>query len=162
MSTPLEAIFSWMGFSFLCLNVRGRYGGLEVGRNSRTVKLSNSQGLESCLGIEVFSIDLGMEIHIFNIYGPYQDRVPFLDSLLNKSLFDGDYLILGGDFKFSLGLAKVWGPRAREDTLSYYFSQKMIAKSLFDVEPTKLKPTWRNKWVGEDWIANRIDRFIVS
>jgi hypothetical protein len=59
-------------------------------------------------------------------------------------------------------LVEVWGPRAREDPLSDYFSQNMTAKSLFDVEPTKLKPTWRNKWVGEDQIAKRIDRFVVS
>jgi hypothetical protein len=30
------------------------------------------------------------------------------------------------------------------------------------VEPSKLKPTWRNKRVGEDRVAKRIDRFVVS
>jgi hypothetical protein len=32
---------------------------------------------------------------------------------------------------------------------------------LYDVEPTKLRPTWRNKWVREDRIAKRLDRFLL-
>jgi exonuclease III len=71
----LETMF--LRWDFITLDVRGRSGGLVVEWNSKTVKILNSWGLDSCLGIELISVDLGMELQIFNIYGPYQDRVPF-------------------------------------------------------------------------------------
>jgi hypothetical protein len=33
---------------------------------------------------------------------------------------------------------------------------------LLDIAPTKLCPTWRNKRLGEDHIAKRIDCFLIS
>jgi exonuclease III len=107
VQAALETMFP--GWAFITSDVRGRSGGLVVGWNSKTVKILNSWGLDSCLGIELISVDLGMELHIFNIYGPYQDRVIFWEDLFNKSLLGGNSIILGGDFNFSLGLAEVFG-----------------------------------------------------
>jgi hypothetical protein len=60
-----------------------------------------------------------------------------------------------------LGLSEVWGVHARADPLAGYFTQKLVECKLFDIEPTKLKPTWRNNRVGEDSIAKRLDRFLI-
>jgi hypothetical protein len=32
---------------------------------------------------------------------------------------------------------------------------------LLDIAPTKICPTWRNKRMGEDYIAKRLDRFLI-
>jgi hypothetical protein len=46
-------------------------------------------------------------------------------------------------------------------TLIGFFVQWLESKTLIDVEPLKLLPTWRNKRVGEDIIAKRLDRFLI-
>jgi hypothetical protein len=33
---------------------------------------------------------------------------------------------------------------------------------LLDITPIKLSPTWRNKRIGEDYIAKRLDHFLIS
>jgi hypothetical protein len=40
--------------------------------------------------------------------------------------------------------------------------RKLDDAGLSDTEPVKLKPTWRNKRVGDDRTAKRLDRFLVS
>jgi hypothetical protein len=71
-------------------------------------------------------------------------------------------VILGGDLNFSLGLSEVWGLHARVDPLAGYFGQKLVDCKLIDLEPTLLKPTWRNNRVGEDGVAKRMDHFLIA
>eukprot|EP00253_Pinus_taeda_P012218 PITA_12218 len=70
-------------------------------------------------------------------------------------------MIMGGDLNFSLGRAEAWGPSAREDPLAEFFLNLISENNLIDPSPIKLKPTWRNRRMGEDWIAKRLDRFLV-
>lgn len=65
-----------------------------------------------------------------------------------------DDLILGGDLNFSLGTTESWGPRVCPGSLSDYFNHILREKGLIDIAPTNLCPSWRNKTVGEDYIAN--------
>jgi hypothetical protein len=39
---------------------------------------------------------------------------------------------------------------------------KLEEAGLIDVAPIKISPTWRNKRLGEDYIAKRLDRFLIS
>ena len=111
----------WLpGWSFESLDARGRSSGLAVGWKDRTIKSQNLWGMESVLGLNFLSLELGETFNIFNIYGPYQDRIPFWDSLLGNSLLKSDSLILGGDMNFTLGQSEVWGPHAQIDTLTGY------------------------------------------
>jgi hypothetical protein len=84
---------------------------------------------------------IGEELHIINVYGPYKNRGPLWDTIFNKSFLKYQSVILGGDLNFSLGLSEVWGMHAREDPLAGYFTQKLVACKLVDIEPTRLKPT---------------------
>jgi hypothetical protein len=110
----------------------------------------NAWGVDSGLRLDVHSVDLGLDLQMLDIYKPYMDNVPFWDNLFNKSFITGDSLILGGELNCSLGAIEIWGPRAREDSLADYFTQKLISKDLIDIEPIKMKPSWSNKRVGED------------
>ena len=87
-------------------------GGLAIEWNERTVKALNLSGMESVLGLNFLALDLGVSFTIFNIYGPYLNRIPFWDALLSNHLIRGDSLILGGDLNFSLGQDEVWGTHA--------------------------------------------------
>ena len=158
-----ERLESWLpGWSFVTLDARGRSGGLAVGWNNRCVKMLNSWGTEAVLGVEVFSEELGMSLLVVNVYGPYINRVPFWDSLLQNPLVTSDTVVMGGDFNLSLGHNEVWGPHAQVDSLAGYFVQKLVEKGLLDIEPVKIKPTWRNNRSGDARVAKRIDRFLVA
>ena len=114
------------------------------------------------LGVDFFSEELGFNLSVINVYGSYLNRAPFWDSLLQNPLVNGDSLVLGGDFNFSLGHNEVWGPRARADSLTGFFVQKLVEKGLLDIELVKLRPTWRNNRSGEARVAKQIDRFLVA
>lgn len=91
------------GWQFVTMDVKGRFGGLALGWNSQSVKVTNCWGLESGLGISISVPELEEVFQILNIYGPYQNRVLFWDNLLNKSFMKGSSVIIGGDLNFSLG-----------------------------------------------------------
>jgi exonuclease III len=82
------------GWKFITVDAMGRSGGLAIGWNSHNIQVINTWALDSGLGISVLAPDLKDVIHILNIYGPYQNKKPFWDSLLSKSFFK-ELLILG-------------------------------------------------------------------
>ena len=159
----LERLELWLpGWSFLTLDANGRSGGLAVGWRKSCVKLVNAWGMNSVLGVELHCDELGFILTVINVYGPYLNRGLFWDDLLKHPLVTGDSLVMGGDLNFSLGHNEVWGPRARADSLTDFFVQKLVEKGLLDIEPVKLRPTWRNNRSGDARVAKRLDRFLVA
>ena len=61
-----------------------------------------------------------------------------------------------------MGNAEIWGPKARVDNLSDFFTLKVVEHGLVDIEPSKLLPTWSNRRSSLDRICKRKDRFLVS
>jgi hypothetical protein len=149
------------GWNFITVDAMGRSGGLATGWNSHNIQVINTWGLDSGLGITVLTPELKDVIHILNIYGPYQNKKPFWDSLLSKSFFK-ELLILGGDLNLSLGPSEVWGDSARPDPLADFFCQKFVECRLTDLDPILLKPTWKNNRVGIEGVAKRLDRFLIN
>ena len=99
-----ERLESWLtGWYFVTLDVRGRSGGLDVGWKLCAAKLINSWGMDSVLGAELLSVDLGTSITVINVYGPYVNHVPFWEYLLQEPLLGGDSVVVGGDLNFTLG-----------------------------------------------------------
>ena len=99
---------------------------------------------------------------LLNIYGPYNNRVDFWENLENTSLIRKENLIIRGDLNFTLGAHEIWVPRVRLDTLSPFFGNLLHNLKLVDLDPQKLKPTWTNRRMGEDWIAKWLDRFLMA
>eukprot|EP00253_Pinus_taeda_P008879 PITA_08879 len=112
--------------------------------------------------MEVLSPDFPFPITIVNVYGPCQGRDSFWEELMSKSVMKSQLMIMGGDLNFSLGRTEAWGPSAREDPLADFFHNLISENNLIDPSPVKLKPTWRNRRVGDDRIAKRLDRFLVA
>eukprot|EP00253_Pinus_taeda_P009579 PITA_09579 len=150
------------GWSFYAIDSSGHLGGLAIGYREGRIKCTNIWGLKQVMGMEVISPDFPSPFQIVNIYGPCQGRELFWTDLLAKSLMNLPLMVVGGDLNFSLGRAEAWGPSAREDPLSDFFFQALLDKKLTDPSPIKLKPTWRNRISGEDRIAKRLDRFLIS
>ena len=71
--------------------------------------------MESILGMTVQGMDHGDPVDVFNIYGPFINRIPFWDNIFQLELFFGDLVVIGGDLNFSLEQAEVWGPYARSN-----------------------------------------------
>jgi len=67
-----------------------------------------------------------------------------------------------GDLNFTTSSREIWGVHAKSDPLHTYFNQLIQEEGLVDVEPVKLLPTWRNDRRGQDHIAKRLDRFLIS
>ena len=71
-------------------------------------------------------------------------------------------MVIGEDLKFTLGASKIWGLVSHNDYLLRYFIRNMEVAGLLDIELEKLTPTWRNKRIGEEIIAKRLDFFLIS
>jgi hypothetical protein len=114
--SELEKMFG--GWEFMYLDSRARSGGLVSGWKGRSLSLSNCWSFGLGLGIVLYSQDLGKELKILNIYGPYSDGTVFWDNFFCCSSLSQGNTIVGGDFNFSLGCSQVWGPIAQVDSLT--------------------------------------------
>lgn len=156
----LQSLFP--GWEFFVLDAKGRSGGVVTKWRVASCRLVNSWDSESYLGMDLFFQELNSEFCLLNVYGPYLNRVTFWDRLFLSSIFSHEWVILGGDLNFSLGTAEIWGPRESSDPLSNFFKAHLIQRDLIDLDPIKLEPTRRNRRVGDDIIAKRLDRFLVG
>lgn len=102
------------GWTFVGLDAPGRSGGLALRYNTRSIKMLNHWGGAGHLGADIRSVDLGMNIKIFNVYGPCHNRYDLWQNLLGSDLFLDDHLILGGDLNFSIGHVESWGHEPNE------------------------------------------------
>eukprot|EP00253_Pinus_taeda_P008165 PITA_08165 len=150
------------GWSFQAIDAVGHSGGLAFGVKDGRMQLNSLWGMDHVLGMEIASPELGAPIMLLNIYGPCQGREQFWNNLLTKEIINNKRLILGGDLNFSIGFAEAWGPSAREDPLSDFFSNLLNSHNLLDVNLIKAKPTWRNRRTGEGRVAKRLDRFLIN
>eukprot|EP00253_Pinus_taeda_P010417 PITA_10417 len=150
------------GWVFSAIDASGHSGGLAIGCKEGRIKVINQWGSKNALGMEVLTPVSPRTFTILNIYGPCQGRESFWLDMMAKSFMKASMLIVGGDLNFTMGRAETWGPTAREDPLTDFFHKLIEDHHLADPHPIKLKPTWRNRRVGEDRIAKRLDRFLLS
>jgi hypothetical protein len=144
------------------LGSTGRYIGLDIGWNTRSIKFINSLVFKSRIGIAALSLELEYPLNVVNVYGPCQNRAPYWDKIFSKSFLKDQQVILGGDLNFSLVFYEVWATHVREDPLTSFFSEKMVECNLLDIGPIKLKPTRRNNRVGDASVAKRFDCFLIK
>jgi hypothetical protein len=70
-------------------------GGLSMGWRSRSIKLVNSWGFESGLGMTVRVEYIGRNFTILNVYRPSQERMQYWYNILAKYFTKERNLILG-------------------------------------------------------------------
>jgi len=59
---------------FAAMDARGHSRGLAIGWLKNTCNLESVWVFELGLGLTFFSFELGRNVNIINVYGPYQDR----------------------------------------------------------------------------------------
>jgi hypothetical protein len=69
---------------------------------------------------------------------------------------------LGGDLNFTIYAREIWGNVARSNMLASYLNKMIQGEGLIDVEPVNLFPTWRNGRGTQNYVAKRLDRFLIS
>ena len=136
--------------------------GLAIGWVSNQIRCENIWGFQSRMGIDVYSRETDRAFTVINIYGPYQDRLPFWERLFNKTWWNNPGLIVGGDLNFSLGEAEIWGDNAQVDDLSDFLRQSLARVEVTDIPPPKLFPTWRNRRTRGSYIAKRLDKILIA
>jgi hypothetical protein len=102
------------------------------------------------------------KINFLNIYGPCLERKLFWTSLANNGLLSLRNLVIAGDLNLTVSSGEVWGGSKCSGPLSNFFISLFNDHNLVDAHPDKLAPTWRNGRSGTDFIAKRLDRFLVS
>ena len=96
-----------------------------MGLNNRTVKLNNSWTSDLLIGVEVSSMELGIDLTLVNVCGQCSDRVGFWNTLLARSYMIGLNLMVVGDLNFFLGRVEMWGPNARANPLVEFFLKRL-------------------------------------
>lgn len=113
-------------------------GGITLGYNPRSIKLVNIWGGIEFIGADTFSMQLGTDIRLINVYGPCHHQEDFGDHLQGSDIMQLDTIILGGDLNFSLGYSKYWGHQAQVDPLSAFFEHLLETHIYIDIPSTKL------------------------
>jgi hypothetical protein len=106
--------------------------------------------------------DLNKNMKLLNRYGPYSERRAFWETVKEEGLFNESNLVMGGDLNLTTSCRKVWGDGSKVVLLQLYFSQLFQKGGMVDAAPVKLLPTWRNGRRGQDYIAKRLDRFLID
>ena len=69
------------------------------------------------------------------MYGPYNNRVAFWESVQASQFLKGDNVVIGGDLNFTHGVHEIWGPNARTNSFSTFFKNLLHNLKLVDLEP---------------------------
>ena len=109
-----------------------------------------------------FSKDFIEEPNLKNVYGPYNCKNLFWDSIYYEGTFDIQNLIIVGDLNFIWSPCEFWGSKAKMDSSGDYFVDLFGAVNLVDVEPNPLNPTRINGQGGLERVSKRLDIFLMS
>ena len=105
------------------------------------------------MGIEFFWEEGNLHLNLINIYGPYNNKVAFRESVQASQFLKRDNVVIVGDLNFTLGGHEIRGPNARTDSLDTFFKNLLENLKLVNMEPQNLNPTWTNIIYGENQIA---------
>ena len=88
--------------------------------------------------MDVEALELSLNIHIVNVYGPYVDHKPFWDKFFITIVFYLHPIILGGDMNFTTMIREVHGNKVERHTLEDYFSHFIRYSNVIDMELVSL------------------------
>jgi hypothetical protein len=148
-------------WSFITIDASGLSGGLLTGWSPNFQALSSSVA-RSTISIKLQHKNNNLTFSVVNIYGLILIGPPSGRIWSMQDFFSDPFLVVGGDLNLTLSLREVWGAHPRVDRKSVFFQSFFEKANLVDIEPVKLSPTWRNFRTGDEEVAKRLDRFLVS
>ena len=107
---------------------------------------------------------MGMKhsVHLLNIYGPYDNRCTFWESVNNNGFLNLPNLILEGDMNFTWFIDEFWGAGRPCDPLADFFLTFFGDAKLQDIAPMIISSTWSNGRDRTLSIAKQLDIFFMS
>jgi hypothetical protein len=103
ITRELSKMFSIWDLNFTEANAIGRSRGNLTRCKKCSFTLTNSWYFPTRLGTSHFSLDMGKDITIMNVCGPYMDRVEQWDNFFNMECIQNGLVVVGGDLNFTLG-----------------------------------------------------------
>jgi hypothetical protein len=129
---------------------------------SNSFDLISSSTMSLGILIKLVTKELGFDLKLLNVYGPYSDRRTYWDNLVESRVFRGNNVIVKGGSKLDFAFEIYLGEATKKDPLGYFFSHLFGTDHLFDIEPIKLVPTQRNAKRGREGISKRLDRLLLE
>jgi exonuclease III len=162
-----ETIFQriWKGCNYIQTDSSGASGGLAILWNPNHTILSGPFSTIGTLSAHFEIIGSNQEGTITNVYGPQgqQEKIKFMERLARvKSLATTPNWILGGDFNMIMSLEEKTGGSKRLEQDSGKFRTLPEQLKLVDIENNNGTFTWSNRRSGNQHVACRLDRFLVT
>jgi ribonuclease HI/exonuclease III len=155
----------WRKCSSITTDSTGASGGLAILWNPDKVTISKAFTTVGTITAHFEVLGTNQAGAITNVYGPHshQDKDKFMQSLeLIKTLAATPKWILGGDFNMILTLEEKTGGLKRLEQDSGKFKALIDQLKLVDIENNNDTFTWSNRRSGNQHIACRLDRFLVT
>lgn len=143
----------------------GSAGGLVILWNPEEVLFSNWMSFPRILTGKANIIGTKEEVFITGVYGPHipNEKENFLQNLKAlRCLIPGKQWIIGGDFNLIKEPGEKRGGIRRLDKEGEQFGDMIREKKLIDIQTNNGMHTWNNRRGGENQIASRLDRFLIS
>jgi exonuclease III len=156
---------SWRDGEFIHLDSVGAAGGLALMWNPQTVTLLYPFSTRHTLTAYFKSLVSSEEGAITNVYGPnsIHEKENFLQSLQHiQASICTQHWIVGGDFNMILTLEEKSGGLKRLEPDSGRFKALIEQLNLVDMETRNGIFTWSNRRTGNQHVACRLDRFLVT
>ena len=143
----------------------GWEGGITTFWDTRTISVLTSEATHAYIATEI-QITGNSETYLcVNVYGPQrlEEKFHFLNSLRNlQSRHHASKIIMGGDFNMITTLLEKKGGLRKLNRDAGAFADFIEIAKLVDVQPSSCSFTWNNRRGGENLIASRLDRFLIS
>jgi len=155
----------WHGCKVLAVDATGAAGGFAIIWHPAKVTLENFISTHFSLSANFTLVDSGVQGVITNVYGPAnpRDKNSFLNSLeFLASWVDKQHWVLGGDFNLITNLQEKKGGTRKLDAHSTRFGSIIQTLKLIDVRMDNGIFTWNNKRLGNQAVASKLDRFLLS
>eukprot|EP00253_Pinus_taeda_P026308 PITA_26308 len=140
-------------------------GGITTFWDSRTISFLASEATHAYIATEI-QITGNSETYLcVNVYGPQRldDKFLFLNSLQSlQSRYQASKIIISGDFNMITSLLEKKGGLRKLNRDAGAFADFIESAKLMDEQPSSYSFTWNNRRGGENLIASRLDRFLIS
>lgn len=166
-STVLERIAAeaWPGGLVIAVDAQGASGGLAILWDARIIHLSNIQANKNFIQATFHLSGTNAHGLLTNVYFPQETaQKSQLLNILSELNRDRPLplWISGGDFNMIASMDEKRGGRSNSNNDEGLLKNFINSNWLMDVPTSNGIFTWKNKRVGEQQIASRLDRFLIS
>ena len=156
---------AWPGSRSIAVDASGFSGGLAIIWEPQSISLMDYHASHNLIPATFHLVGTNIHGHLSNVYFPQDlaSKKALLDTMeiLNNNRTHPLW-ILGGDFNKITMLEEKTGGRPRLEPESSHFKDFINRCWLIDLPFSNGIYTWNNKRTGNQQIASKLDRFLIS